>query len=522
MDKTQNKKKNGFTLVELIIVITILAILATIAFISFQNYSGNARDGNRVATIKNIQNGLELLSVKTGNYPEPENIVEISGSGIFLKQGFFGKSLQQAIKISGDVIDPLDATEYVYSTNQNNTKYQLGTYLEENDLVSYFPQTYANEASYSKRHFYTLGHKIGILLEEDSSPILKEKYLNGIDLDENITHFKAYFSNDINSGSYVGNGEELIQKITEIQKQNSLPTSGNTENSTPSEPSEPVYDCNNVTDESAFAFENGEITGYNTTIGGLDVVIPCTINGETVTSIANYGLFNKGLTSVKIPNTVTSIGDGAFFVNQLTGVTIPNSVTTIGTSAFQQNQLVSLVLPNNITSIGDSVFNNNKLTSVVIPNSVITIGTLAFANNKLTNVIIPNNVTTIGTSVFANNLLESLTISNRITTLSNGAFNNNKLTSVVIPNNVTTIGTDVFRSNNLTTITILNTVTSIGTQAFQLNNLTSVTIPNSVMTIGTNVFRSNGPFKDSGNITDWTSGNGGTWNLSGATWIKQN
>jgi len=93
MDKTQNKKKNWFTLVELIIVITILAILATIAFISFQNYSWNARDGNRVATIKNIQNGLELLSVKTGNYPEPENIVEISWSWIFLKQWFFWKSL---------------------------------------------------------------------------------------------------------------------------------------------------------------------------------------------------------------------------------------------------------------------------------------------------------------------------------------------------------------------------------------------------------------------------------------------
>ncbi|MGE4444044.1 MAG: type II secretion system protein [Candidatus Altimarinota bacterium] len=58
-------KTNGFTLVELIIVITILAILATIAFISFQGYSGNARDGNKLTTLSNIETGLNLYQVKT-------------------------------------------------------------------------------------------------------------------------------------------------------------------------------------------------------------------------------------------------------------------------------------------------------------------------------------------------------------------------------------------------------------------------------------------------------------------------
>ena len=47
--------KKAFTLVELIIVITILAILATISFISFKNYAGNARDGNKLTTLSNIE-----------------------------------------------------------------------------------------------------------------------------------------------------------------------------------------------------------------------------------------------------------------------------------------------------------------------------------------------------------------------------------------------------------------------------------------------------------------------------------
>lgn len=65
-------KNLGFTLVELIIVITILAILATVAFMSFKNYSWNARDGNRISTLKNIETGLELYFVKTWKYPMPE------------------------------------------------------------------------------------------------------------------------------------------------------------------------------------------------------------------------------------------------------------------------------------------------------------------------------------------------------------------------------------------------------------------------------------------------------------------
>jgi len=55
----------AFTLVELIIVITILAILATIAFVSFQGYSSQSRDSNRVATVKNIENGVNIFLTKT-------------------------------------------------------------------------------------------------------------------------------------------------------------------------------------------------------------------------------------------------------------------------------------------------------------------------------------------------------------------------------------------------------------------------------------------------------------------------
>lgn len=46
------------------------------------------------------------------------------------------------------------------------------------------------------------------------------------------------------------------------------------------------------------------ITWYDQNTWGLDVIIPCEINGETVTSIGGFAFGFKWLTSVNIPNTI--------------------------------------------------------------------------------------------------------------------------------------------------------------------------------------------------------------------------
>lgn len=124
-------KKNWFTLVELIIVITILAILASIAFISFKNYSKNARDGNRLSTVKNIDTGLQIYKTKTWNYPLPEDYIEIISSGsVIWYQWFFGNEAANWININKLPIDPLDEFRFTYSVNKARTLYQGITYLE--------------------------------------------------------------------------------------------------------------------------------------------------------------------------------------------------------------------------------------------------------------------------------------------------------------------------------------------------------------------------------------------------------
>ncbi|MDD3302126.1 MAG: prepilin-type N-terminal cleavage/methylation domain-containing protein [Candidatus Gracilibacteria bacterium] len=143
-NQLSKSKTKAFTLVELIVTITILSILGTIAFISFQGYSKSSRDSVRISDIKNVENGLELFSVKSGKYPDPDSSTILIGGTDEIKQGILGENVIRTIDINKIPLDPKTGRNYIYSVFGDGQYYQIA-YEKENLTTSILKNVNAEE-----------------------------------------------------------------------------------------------------------------------------------------------------------------------------------------------------------------------------------------------------------------------------------------------------------------------------------------------------------------------------------------
>ena len=202
------------------------------------------------------------------------------------------------------------------------------------------------------------------------------------------------------------------------------------------------------TDKAYFSkVENADgsytLTDYDSINGPSDLIIPTEIDGHPVTTIAAKAFYNKGLTSLILPESLITIKGpsyggadtykGTFANNNLTYLRIPDSVISIGTCAFRQNDLDAVYFGSGLQVIGAESFAYNNIKELVIPNSVITIHGYSFAGNKINSLILGDHVKTIGSFSFVYNKLTTLTIPNSVTSLQTFALGNNPLTTLNLP-----------------------------------------------------------------------------------------
>ena len=106
-------KKNGFSLIELIVVITIIAVITVIGTVNYGATNRKARDSRRTADIEKIRIALEMARQIGSTYP-----VNID---VLVTNGFINGTLPR---------DPKTGDIYYYDQLTNYT-YEVGTSMED-------------------------------------------------------------------------------------------------------------------------------------------------------------------------------------------------------------------------------------------------------------------------------------------------------------------------------------------------------------------------------------------------------
>jgi general secretion pathway protein G len=126
--------REGFTLIEILIVVAIIAILASVVLVGLGPTQQAGRDARRISDLSEVQNGLELYYNKCGYYPggtaNDTSCDTVAATGY---ANMAAELIGTGLGISSVPVDPSNAGTHVYSYATNGTSastYVLGAVLE--------------------------------------------------------------------------------------------------------------------------------------------------------------------------------------------------------------------------------------------------------------------------------------------------------------------------------------------------------------------------------------------------------
>ncbi len=132
-------KKQGFTLIEVLIVVAIIGILASVVLVGLGPLQRQGRDARRISDLKQAQAGLELYYNKCGYYPGTAQAAATCGafSALGSWAALQGSLTGSDIGVSNFPDDPNASANRSYCyTSAAGTEYVIGARLDDADNPS--------------------------------------------------------------------------------------------------------------------------------------------------------------------------------------------------------------------------------------------------------------------------------------------------------------------------------------------------------------------------------------------------
>ena len=290
-------------------------------------------------------------------------------------------------------------------------------------------------------------------------------------------NYKYFLKTDDNFEDHVRDNEWQSDEINQQYPMSETDYTEQTENLT----------CTYELDDSG----NAVITGCTGT--GTILEIPDTIDGYTVTAIADHAFWNHSeLASVKLPKDLTTIGEQTFYgCSQITKLEFPESLKEVGWQAFQDcSDLREINVPKNLKVINAAFGGCDNLKTIYFDEEItsIPIG-LLLGCGGVEELTIPDGVTAIGGQAFQSMAhLRKVHLPDGLTTIDSYAFQNcPELDEINLPDSLRYMSSWVFQNDtSLRKIRIPKRIQYIGTDVFAgCTSLTSISIPAAVRTIET-------------------------------------
>jgi general secretion pathway protein G len=128
------KRRQGFTLMELLITMGIIVLLMGVGVVSYTQTNKKARDSKRKADIESIRSALELYRTDQGQYPA----LTINGSNCITSTAITSGAVTYLAKIPTDTRD--DGVTYCYKYLLGAspfTTYEITCTFEDGSACSY-------------------------------------------------------------------------------------------------------------------------------------------------------------------------------------------------------------------------------------------------------------------------------------------------------------------------------------------------------------------------------------------------